>query len=161
MTAPEYLEVDYELHYYFRSSWGGISPYFKAIIDDRQLLVSRCAACDKAYCPPRTTCPECWGSTTWEPHSGSGTVVAPVYCYWVPSNSPVRGLTEMPFIYGLVQLDGTATCLNALIHTSDKRLNEKVQVGTRVRACFREERQGYPTDVYFMPVNELDSTGRS
>ncbi len=121
---------------------GRISPYFRAIVDDRQLLITRCQSCGRGFCPPRTDCPDCWNETSWEPHSGEGNRFCPVYCYWVPSNSPVHELTEMPFIYGLVRLDGTDTCLNALIHTSDKRLHETVSVGTRVRVCFREEEKG-------------------
>lgn len=155
MSRADYLEVDYELHYFYRSSWGGISPYFKSIVDDRQLLITRCPGCAKGFCPPRKECPDCWVETLWEPHSGEGTVAAPVYCYWVPSNSPVHEFTEMPFIYGLVHLDGTDTYLNALIHSSDKRLHQTVSVGTRVKVCFRAERKGYPTDIYFMPVDEL------
>ncbi|PZF83351.1 hypothetical protein C1I92_12990 [Jiangella anatolica] len=154
VDADDWFEVPDELHYYYSYSYGGVSRFFREIVDNQRLTVTRCELCDRGYCPPRRDCPRCWERTTWQPHPGTGTVVAPVYCYWTQINSPVRRYVQPPFVYALVRLDGMTNALHTLIHTDDLRVNRTVRVGTRVEVRFREQRRGTLADVYFVPVEQ-------
>lgn len=152
--AHEWLEVEDEFHCHYSYSYGGVSPFFREIMDHERIVVTRCARCDTAYCPPRADCPTCWQRTQWTVHSGQGTVIAPVYCYWTQINSPIRRYVQPPFVYALVRLDGTANALHTLVHTDDARVNETVRVGTRVGVRFRERRTGSIADIYFVPEEQ-------
>jgi uncharacterized OB-fold protein len=152
--VAEIYELQDELHYYFRYSYGGISHFFREIVERQQLHITRCPRCDQAFCPPRADCPTCWERTTWEPHTGDGVVVSPVYCFWTQVNSPVRRYTQPPFVYALVRLDGVENALHSLVHTLDPRPNHAVRVGTRVEVRFREDRRGEAADFYFVPVED-------
>jgi uncharacterized OB-fold protein len=152
--AQAWLEVEDEFHCYYSYSYGGVSPFFREIIDQERIVVTRCARCDAAYCPPRADCPTCWQRTQWTVHSGRGTVIAPVYCYWTQINSPIRRYVQPPFVYALVRLDGTVNALHTLVHTDDLRVNQAVRVGTRVSVRFRERRTGSIADIYFVPEEE-------
>jgi len=138
---------EFSVHYSY--GYGGISRFFRDIVDEQRLTITRCPECGKGYCPPRADCPSCWVKTEWEPHDGHGTVISCVYCYWAPIDSPLRQYVELPYVYGLVQLDGTSTCLNALIHVDDLTLNKEIKVGDRVTVEFREKREGRISDFYF------------
>jgi len=143
---------DFSLQY--RYGYGAISPFFEAIVEERRLLITRCPGCNDGFCPPRAHCPTCWTPTTWEPHAGTGVVVSRSYCYWVPINSPVRKYVDLPYVYGLIRLDDTVTCLNALIHVDDPVLNQGVAVGDRVIVGFREAPEGKISDIYFRPIDD-------
>jgi len=146
-----WFEVREEMRIQWSSSYGGISRFFAEIVERSRLLVTRCPDCRRVYCPPRADCPSCWCATQWEPHSGRGRVVAPVYCYWTQINSPVRRYVQPPFVYALVRLDGVENCFHALVEPADVRLNVAVRVGTPVSIRFRPERRGAATDFYFVP----------
>ncbi len=152
--GADWFEVRDELHCYYGYSYGGVSPFFREIVENRRLLAARCGQCGRLYCPPHPDCPRCWERTVWEEHTGVGAVVAPVYCYWTQIGSAVRKYVQPPFVYALVRLDGAANDLHTLIHTDDSRVNRTVHVGTRVRVCFREEPRGSIADLYFVPVGE-------
>lgn len=147
----DYFELPDELHVYYRYSYGGLSPFFRALVEDQRILGTRCPQCGKVYCPPRTHCGACYAETTWVPLDGKGTVIAAVYCYWTPADWPARPYIDLPYVYALVRLDGADTCLNSAVVVDDMRLNERVRQGTRVRAVFREKREGKITDFYFVP----------
>jgi uncharacterized protein len=151
-----WTEVPDEFHCYYSYSHGGVSPFFREIIDHERLLVTACVDCGRTFCPPRADCPDCWQRTEWHSHPGTGTVIAPVYCYWTQINSPVRRYVQPPFIYALVRLDGADNALHALVHADDMRVNHAVRVGTRVSVRFREQRRGSIADIYFVPDAPVD-----
>jgi uncharacterized OB-fold protein len=56
-----------------------------------------------------------------------------------------------PLIYGIIKLDGADTGLAHLISETDY---EKLRVGMRVQAVFKEERVGNMLDIlYFKPIS--------
>lgn len=149
--TADWFEITEEYVYSYSYSYGGVSPFFREIVHNQRLMVTRCDGCGLAYCPPRPDCQACWQPTRWEPHGGQGTVLAAVYCYWTQINAAVRRYVQPPFVYALVQLDGVSNALHALVHADDMRLNVAVRRGTRVTVRFRESRTGSMGDLYFVP----------
>jgi uncharacterized OB-fold protein len=150
MSKEKYLETadKFELNYLF--SYGGISRFFQEIVDNKNIVGTRCPKCGKVYCPPKANCSQCYVSTEWIPLTDEGTVIAAVYCYWVPSNWPSLEYFDLPFINALVKLDGADTCLDSVVIVDDMTLNKKVKQGTRVKIKFREKREGKISDFYFV-----------
>lgn len=107
------------------------SRFLCALRDDQEILGTRCAACDRVYCPGRACCPRCGADDlTWMPVGPEGEVIAA---------TEVSGKGA----FGLVRLDGADT---AMIHLL---LGDTTHVasGTRVRARFAVERTGSIRDL--------------
>jgi uncharacterized OB-fold protein len=118
MSAPQpadkgaLFEIDDELAVRYSYSYGGISPFFSALLDRPETFrISHCPACELKFCPPRIHCQRCWGATEWVDHPGTGTLESVVWAYWVPLDSPARNWTSLPYAYAAVRLDG---CRNLL-----------------------------------------------
>jgi len=107
------------------------SRYLIALRDDMQLLASRCAACERVACPPRSFCTACAEKTSELVGVGpEGRLIS-----W--TDRPGRGL------FGLIILDGATT---AMLHRLDIPA-EMLGVDLRVRARFAEERSASPGDL--------------
>ncbi|MCG3111501.1 MAG: Zn-ribbon domain-containing OB-fold protein [Candidatus Manganitrophus sp. SB1] len=136
---PDRIEMNY------RYSYGGISPFFRAIKEEAKLLGSRCARCKKTYLPPRINCSQCYRPTKWVPLGNEGTVITCTTVYYATS----RFFSKTPFVCAYIRVDGADTLLLQNII-----LDEVTQArpGIRVRALFRPERKGEMADFYFVPV---------
>lgn len=107
---PDQLSVTYSYHY------GGISPFFEALLDHPSTFkVSRCETCELLFCPPRIDCQRCWGATQWTDHPGTGVIESVVWAYWIPIDSPAREWTDLPYAYAAVRLDGCANLLRVRV----------------------------------------------
>jgi uncharacterized OB-fold protein len=146
----KYFETSdkFEVNYLF--SYGGISRFFQEIVENQKIFGTKCPKCGKVYCPPRSNCSNCYVSTEWVPLNGKGTVIATVYCYWVPANWIGLKYVDLPFINALIRLDGADTCLDSVVIVDDMTLNKTVKQGTRVKIKFREKREGKISDFYFV-----------
>jgi len=152
MTASEQpFEVRDSIVNDYLYSYGGISRFFREIVENRQIMGTRCPTCAKVWCPPRTHCSDCYVATTWIPLSGEGVVRSAINCYYVPTNYSLHKYLHMPYVLALVQLDGADTCLHSVVHVDEPVLGS-VKPGMRVRAVFREQREGRLTDFYFAPI---------
>ena len=80
-------------------------------------------------------------------------MVCAIYCYHLPAAHSLHRYLDIPYVLGLIQLDGTDTWLYALIHDKKMLLN-RIKRGDRVRVAFREEREGKVTDFYFIPIED-------
>lgn len=135
-------------------SYGGVSPFFVGLRDEKVIKGTRCPDCSNVYCPPRTKCPTCYVSTEWIDLPPTGTVVSAVDCYYVPPNYDLHRYLTLPYTLALIQLDGATTGLYSVVSTSGRHRQGLVRPGDRVRARFREQREGRLTDVYFVPERE-------
>jgi uncharacterized OB-fold protein len=70
-------------------------------------------------------------------------------CYFVPSNYALHQYLKMPYTLALIKLDGTDTALYNTVATGRQDLHS-VRPGDRVRATFRDRREGRLTDFYFL-----------
>lgn len=146
--AEELFEVRYSIPNEYLVSYGGITRFFKEVVDNQRLMGTKCPKCGKVWCPPRAHCTPCYEETEWVPLSGKGTVVNATYCYYAARRLPLNNYVDIPYIFGLVKLDGADTWIYQIIHDKDMILNT-IKTGDRVRAVFREKREGKITDFYF------------
>ncbi|MCL0101855.1 zinc ribbon domain-containing protein [Dehalococcoidia bacterium] len=146
------FEIEDEISNHYVYSYGGISRFFRSIVEDQQLLGTRCPKCARVLCPPRVHCSECYVSTQWIPIEHTGTVRSAAPIYYVPSNYSLHRYVSMPYILALVQLDGVDNCLYNTVHVPEVVLGA-VTPGMRVQTIFRGKREGRLTDFYFTPLN--------
>lgn len=146
-AEPEFIpfEIPDRIDMNYRYSYGGVSPFFRAIKEEAKLLGSRCARCKKIYLPPRINCSQCYRSTKWVPLGTEGTVITCTTVYYATS----RFFSKVPFVCAYIQVDGADTLLLQNIILDDVT---QARPGMRVRVVFRPERKGEMADFYFAPV---------
>lgn len=143
LEIPERVVNDYLY------SYGGVSRFFRELMENQRLMAARCQGCGKVWCPPRTRCAECYGTGAWIELAGTGVVLAVTDCYYVPSNYALHRYLRMPYTLALIRLDGADTAIHNTVFTGRQTLHS-VRPGDRVRARFREVREGRLTDFYFV-----------
>jgi hypothetical protein len=132
----------------YRYSMGATtSKFFIEIRDQKKILGIRCPKCKVVFVPPRSTCGRCFSPLDkWVRVSDQGTLQTYTIVHYPTPVQPA----PTPLIYGVIKLDGADTGLAHLINEADY---EKLRVGMRVRAVFKEERVGNMLDIlYFKPV---------
>jgi uncharacterized OB-fold protein len=132
----------------YRYSMGATtSKFFIEIRDQKKILGIRCPKCKIVFVPPRSTCGRCFSPLDkWVKVSDQGTLQTYTIVQYPTPVQPA----PTPLIYGIIKLDGADTGLAHLINEADY---EKLRVGMRVRAVFKEERAGNMLDIlYFKPV---------
>lgn len=139
------LEILDRIDMDYRYSYGGISPFFRAIKEEGRLLGARCSRCKKVYLPPRVQCSDCYRRTTWVPLGTEGTVMTCTVVYYATS----RFFSKTPFVCAYIKVDGADTLLLQNILLEDV---EQARPGMRVRAIFKPERKGEISDFYFTPI---------
>jgi uncharacterized OB-fold protein len=153
LSAP--LEIRERVYNDYLYSYGGVSRFFRELVENQRLMGTKCGGCGKVWCPPRTRCAECYGHAAWVPLAGTGTVVAAVDCFYVPANYRLHAYLDLPYTLALIQLDGADTALHNTVYTGKKTLHQ-VLPGDRVRVVFREQREGRLTDFYFVKIEDED-----
>ena len=139
------LEIPDKMEVVYKYSYGRQSRFFREIRENKKIYGAKCPRCSKVYCPPRAHCSLCYQPTEWVPLAGTGVIKT----FTVQYLSTSAFIKKVPFICAYVQLDGTDFLLMANMEVDDVA---RIKVGTRVKAAFREERQGTITDFYFQPV---------
>jgi len=139
--TPDKIEV------FFKYSYGGQSRFFREIFHNEKLMGAKCPACSKVYCPPRSSCPRCYKKTEWVELPGTGKVEA----YTVQHYSTSAFVTKVPFLVAYVKLDGADFLMMANIEMDDV---SKARHGMPVKVCYRKEKTGSITDIYFQPLKE-------
>ena len=125
------------------------SRFLTEIRDNRKIVGIRCTECNRVYVPPRAVCLKCFGNLSDYVEVGQeGTLTTYSIVYRSEPFYPV----EPPFVYGIIQLDGADT---GLVHFINEVDLQKVRVGMRVKAVFKEERVGSILDIkYFKPIDD-------
>lgn len=132
----------------YRYSMGKIaSRFFREIRDHKKIFGIRCPKCHITYLPPRGTCGQCFHLLQdWVEVSDQGTLETFTVVHYSTAVHPIPA----PLIYGIVKLEGADT---GLAHLIGETTPEKLKIGMRVRAVFREERKGNMLDIlYFKPL---------
>lgn len=147
-AEPDFVpfEISDRIDMTYRYSYGGISPFFRAIKEEAKLLGSRCARCKKTYLPPRVNCSQCYRPTKWVPLGTEGVVITCTAVYYATS----RFYAKTPFVCAYIRVDGADTLLLQNILLDDVA---QARPGMRVRAVFRPERKGEMADFYFVPAS--------
>lgn len=142
----EELEIPDQMRITYKFSYGGHSPFFRALRDYGRLLGARCEACDFTYCPPRRNCSRCYGETRWVELPGTGVVETFTTIYKGPL---VQGKPKLICAY--IRLDGSDFIVMSNVEMQDAA---RAEVGMKVRVVMHEERNGSFTDFHFVPASE-------
>lgn len=118
------------------------SRFLTALRDQCQILGNRCKNCNTVYVPPRKNCGKCFldiDSDSWVVVKDEGIVTA--YSV-VRYDHPVHPF-KAPFAYAMIALDGADVGFMHII----KDNIEKIKNGARVKARFKERRNGNIMDI--------------
>ncbi len=115
---------------------------------------TRCPECGRILVPARSFCPRCFRDLEqWVEVAHEGEVIC-----WSLTDYEFFGMpTKPPFITALIRLDGTHCGFFHLIGGVDlsdlEAVRGRIRPGTRVRAVWRERKEGCIMDIqYFAPV---------
>ncbi len=127
--------------------------FFQELRDNQRILGIRCRKCDRVYVPAESTCGGCFEKLEeWVEVGNEGVLQTYTTTHY---RLPIHPLPS-PIMYGLIKLDGADTGLLHLLGEVDHRA---LEIGCRVEAVFRDERQGNILDIrYFRPINQEIST---
>lgn len=135
------LEIPYR---YFAGEF--LSRFFVELRDHKKILGVRCPQCAKVFFPPRSICGRCLNSLKeWVELGDTGTLQSFTV---VRYSEPIHPLAA-PFALGLIKLDGADT---SLLHLVGQVEPSSLKAGLRLKAVFKEEREGSILDIlYFQP----------
>ncbi|MDP6407516.1 MAG: Zn-ribbon domain-containing OB-fold protein [Alphaproteobacteria bacterium] len=135
-------------------SWGYASgaamERFSAGLRERRIEALRCSGCGRRYLPPRPLCGNCHlVLEDWVAVADAGSLEA-----WTVLNLPMLDgrtgkVREAPYGMGLIRLDGADTTLNHYLDLADP---ERLAIGLRVQAVWREELRGAMDDILHFQV---------
>jgi len=123
------------------------SKFFLELRDHKKIWGTRCPSCRKVLVPARKICGKCFRQVEeWVEVGSEGTVQTFTVVRYLSEVHPLKP----PFGYAVILLDGADTGMTHLLSGSDPG---KWRSGMRVRAVFKEEREGNILDIiYFKPV---------
>jgi len=144
----EPIVVHQNLKVPYRYSMGATaSKFFTEIRDHKRILGLRCPKCCLVFVPPRSSCGRCFSPLEeWVEVSDKGMLQTYTIVHYSTAVQPIPS----PLIYGVIQLDGADTGLAHLISETDY---ERLRIGMRLQAVFKEGRSGNMLDIkYFKPI---------
>lgn len=138
----------------FRHTAGRFASRFFEGLREKRILGVRCPRCRRVLMPPRPFCERCFQPLEeWVEVGQQGTLEAFTICY-----ARFTGLPDPPYCQILVKLDGADSALMHLLGEVDledvERAVQRIQIGMRLEAVWREERVGGIQDIrHFRPVS--------
>ena len=139
------LEVPDRMWVTYKYSFGGQSRFFRELRDNKRIMGTKCKAYGLTFCPPRSTCSNCYGDVKWVPLSGEGTIEGCTVVHFGTSEH----IGKVPFVCAFIKLDGASFYMWHMIETEDVN---SIKPGTRVKASFRDKRFGLISDFIFKPI---------
>ncbi|MGQ0536342.1 MAG: Zn-ribbon domain-containing OB-fold protein [Methanobacteriota archaeon] len=127
--------------------------FLAGLRDEKRIRGIRCPACRRVFVPPRAFCEACFVDTTeWVDVADTGVVHSVTIQY-----EAFPGLPKPPYAVGLVKLDGADTAMLAFLGgvplTDSDAALAKIGIGRRVKAVWKEAREGRVTDIlHFGPI---------
>jgi len=145
-TSPMHWRGDMQADYFYPSGIAG-DKFFKHIMKNDTFLASKCAKCNKVYCPPRLYCEDCFEEipdSNWKEVPPVGTVKLFTV---VKLNAHGKKLAS-PRVIALIDIEGTDSAMLGFIITND--LNKDFS-GAKVKAVFRpkDKREGTIKDILY------------
>jgi uncharacterized OB-fold protein len=142
-------QVTGEIPIYHRYTLGVAGErFFKAMRDDRQILVSPCRKCQRRLLPPKMYCERCFEETSdqWEPLAGPGYVRSFAVMHQSLEEIPL----EIPEVVALVSWEGVS---GGLIHRLRDTDPAEVLIGMAVEPVWSDQRVGAMSDIsHFRPA---------
>lgn len=139
----------------YKWAMGPTSTRFYEEFKNKRIMGTLCSKCKRVMVPARSFCSECFVETTeWVQVSDEGTIRT-----WVLIDFAYEGQPkEPPYILGIIDLDGADVGLPHFVGGVElddvDKVAEKVRIGGRVKAVWKEDREGFILDIeYFKPVD--------
>ncbi len=125
------------------------SEFYRQLRDNKKIMGVKCPVCNRVYMPPRSVCAICFSNLSHLIEvSPRGTLLTYTVIHY--TYTPTYQPAAVPYAYGIIQLDGADT---GLCHILGEVEFDKIIVGMRVEAVFKEKREGNILDIkYFRPV---------
>jgi len=132
-------------HVYYWHCGNYISRFLLGLRDKKTILGIKCSGCGRVYVPPREICGRCFKTMDeWVDLGTEGSLYA-FTVVKLPYIDPNTGKPiKVPRTDIYVKLDGADTCL---MHWLDEADENKITVGARVRAIFKQSRRGTIHDI--------------
>lgn len=124
------------------------SKFLTALRDDKKIWAVRCPSCKKVYIPPQEFCGACYvDATEWIECADEGTITAFTIFHKEIPEQPLKP----PYAYALIRLDRNPD--TDLVHIVSETDLSKLKNGMRVKAVWKEEREGSILDIkHFKPI---------
>ena len=124
------------------------SKFLVELRDNKRIMGTKCPVCNRVYLPARPTCFVCFCQLDeWVEVSDKGTLITYTVVYQPEPAHPM----DVPFVYGIIKLDGADTGIAHMVSEVDPK---DLRIGMRLEAVFTEERQGSILDIkYFKPLS--------
>jgi len=149
----ELLEIPgkWEINYLYSAGMTA-SLFFSALKEGNKFLATKCPKCHLVYLPPRSFCEKCFVKIDeWLPLPLQGTVET-----FTIVLEKFEGFPSPPYIVAYVKIDGADTAMANFIEGVDlsepRQALKKLKIGTKVRAKFKDKREGKMTDFVFEPL---------
>ncbi len=144
--------IQMDLHYRFPAG-AYYSKFFRELKESGRIMGITCTKCSRVFVPPRPVCGDCFAKMgEWVPVGPKGTVRAYTSIYHPFIDGSTGKPRPIPYGTGLIQLDGAYSCINHILEEGDP---EKLYVGMRVEAVFKEKREGNIGDIiHFRTIEE-------
>jgi len=128
------------------------SKFFAELKKGQRFLATKCSKCGRIYLPPRSFCERCFIKIDeWTPLGLEGTVET-----FTLVQDKFEGFPDPPYVVAYVRLDGADTAMPNFIEGLDlsdpKEALKKLKIGMKVKAVFKEQREGRVTDFVFKPL---------
>ena len=112
--------------------------------DGPRLLAGRCAACGKPHFPAAAVCPDCAADGCTEAPAGP---VARLWLYTAVLTRPAGYRGEVPYGFGVVELDGGLRVIARLLEARPERLRPGLPMRLVVEPLFTDD-EGRPVLSY-------------
>lgn len=128
------------------------SRFFSELKSGGRFLSTKCSKCGRVYLPPRSFCERCFVKIDqWVPLGLEGRVETFTLVY-----ERFEGFPDPPYVVAYVKIDGADTAMANYIEgvdLSDKEAAlKRLKIGMKVKAVFKDMREGRMTDFVFEPV---------
>ena len=137
----------------YKWAMGPVFTRFFEEFKNMKIMGTKCPKCDRVLVPARRFCPRCFEDTEeWIQVSNKGTIRT-----WSLITFEFSGqVKKPPYLQGLIDLDGANTALAHYIGGVDlsdlEKVKDKVKIGMRVEAKWRDERQGNIHDIEYFKL---------
>jgi uncharacterized OB-fold protein len=152
----DFFEIKWKTDLHYQYSIGKLAvKYFEELKENKKILGTKCPKCGKVHYPPRAVCADCLVEMNIDdmvelPPRGTLMGFTVVNYPFVDPNT--GGIRPFPYGYAIFQLDGADTYT---MHFLDETDPNKMKVGQRVEAVFKEKREGKFEDIpYFKIIKE-------
>ncbi len=96
---------------------------------------NHCKTCDSYFFPPRLVCPNCRRKGQLEKHRFKG--LGKVHTFAIVRQAPEEFKRQVPYVVAQIELDEGVRLTGQIVNCDP----EDVEIGMRVRACFRKIRE--------------------